>query len=492
MGRQLRVQQRRRGGAALRLADERLHHRHRVDEHAATCCASPTTARGSTTSTTRWSGTARCGWTTRRARPDAAAWRCGRPTRRRPSARPATRSSRSKTQLTGFLSYGVLEQRRAAAAVHHQLGAAADRAAARQRRCRGARLLDEPEPGVAPHDRLAVQRALPPLRLRQPDAARRASRSSSTTTRRSTTRHRRPELYAHSRTTFDADATWSGLQPLALTVGYTHNSNGYDFRIFESSGENVFRAVGRRGGLAVGSRSGLSTRSAAAAAPGLDEEALIEIGEQPAMRHYDLADRTRNRFTGQVDIVPNDVWTFSVSGGVGKDDYDDSYFGLQESTVAHVLARRRLPPAERPGRRRHLQLRALCRTAAIARTASRGRAVQRSAARLDGGLDGDGPLLLDLRDAAPHRPQHRGAVLVRLQPRGRQLPLHDSRGQPDCRRPIQLPEVFNKLQQLHIDVRHRLTNIWRRPSRTSTSRSASTTSRSIPASSTASSSPARW
>ena len=46
---------------------------------------------------------------------------------------------------------------------------------------------------------------------------------------------------AHSRTTFDADATWTRLMPFAVTVGYAHNGNGYDARIFESSGENVFR-----------------------------------------------------------------------------------------------------------------------------------------------------------------------------------------------------------------------------------------------------------
>ena len=129
VGRQLRIQQRRRGGAAVRLAHERLHRRHRVDERPATCCASATTARGSTTSTTRWSGTARSGWTTRRARPAADAWRCGRRIRRRPSAPPATRSSRiarsSRVRLVR-----ILEQRRAAAAVHDQPDAAADRAAA--------------------------------------------------------------------------------------------------------------------------------------------------------------------------------------------------------------------------------------------------------------------------------------------------------------------------------------------------------------------------
>ncbi len=124
-----------------------------------------------------------------------------------------------------------------------------------------------------------------------------------------------PELYAHDRTTFDADATWSKMNPLALTVGYTHNGNGYDARIFQSSGEDVFRvsadAVGSswatfRVQYEVGSRSG----------SGLDEKALTDIGEQPKMRHYDLADRTRNRFMGQVDFVPSDVWLFSVSGGI--------------------------------------------------------------------------------------------------------------------------------------------------------------------------------
>src|SRR5207344_1501544 len=121
-----------------------------------------------------------------------------------------------------------------------------------------------------------------------------------------------PDLYAHDRTTFDADATWSKMTPLALTVGYTHNGNGYDARIVQSSGEDVFRvsadAVGTswatfRVQYEVGSRN----------ESGLDEQALIAIGEHPEMRHYDVANRTRNRFSGQVDIVPSDVWTFSVS-----------------------------------------------------------------------------------------------------------------------------------------------------------------------------------
>ena len=119
--------------------------------------------------------------------------------------------------------------------------------------------------------------------------------------------------------------------PFALTVGYSHNGNGYDARIFESSGENVFRvsadAVGTswltfRTQYEVGDRTGSE----------LDETRLTAIGEHPKMRHYDVADRTRNRFTAQADIVPSDAWTFSVATGILKDEFSNSFYGLQDST----------------------------------------------------------------------------------------------------------------------------------------------------------------
>jgi MtrB/PioB family decaheme-associated outer membrane protein len=144
-----------------------------------------------------------------------------------------------------------------------------------------------------------------------------------------------PHLFAHSRTNFDADATWTALQPLAFTVGYTNNHNGYDHRTFESTNENVMRlqadAVGSqwvtfRAHYEYGTRSG----------SGLDEESLTGIGEYAEMRHYDLADRTRNRFVGQVDVIPTERLVFSVSSGLGTDDFDDSYFGLQDSAFRNV------------------------------------------------------------------------------------------------------------------------------------------------------------
>jgi hypothetical protein len=54
------------------------------------------------------------------------------------------------------------------------------------------------------------------------------------------------------------------------------------------------------------------------------------------LRHYDLANRTRNRFVGQVDVTPTEALTFSMSGGFGADDFDDSTFGLQEAAFRNV------------------------------------------------------------------------------------------------------------------------------------------------------------
>src|SRR4029453_14959513 len=50
-----------------------------------------------------------------------------------------------------------------------------------------------------------------------------------------------PDFYPPDRTTFAPAPTGSKKMPPALTVGYTHNASGYDARIFQSSGEDVFR-----------------------------------------------------------------------------------------------------------------------------------------------------------------------------------------------------------------------------------------------------------
>ena len=86
-----------------------------------------------------------------------------------------------------------------------------------------------------------------------------------------------------------------------------------------------------------------------------------------------------------------------------------------------------------------------------------GRAVQRSPAQLDRRLDRDSPLFLHLCDAAPHRQEHRGAVLGYDFSHANGNYLYTIPAGSPIATPNPLPDVFNKLQQLHLDARHRLT-----------------------------------
>jgi MtrB/PioB family decaheme-associated outer membrane protein len=264
-----------------------------------------------------------------------------------------------------------------------------------------------------------------------------------------------PEPYAHSRTTFDADAIYTGLSSLAVTLGYTRNNSGHDFRIFENTGENVLRLSADTVGsqwVTFRAQYELSSRSGS----GLDEALLTQIGEQPALRHYDIADRGRNRFTGIVDIVPNDLWTFSASGGVGKDDFDDSYFGLQESTFRTVSLAADYRQASGLGGGASYNYE---RYAGLQQSRSASPGDQANDPMRDWTADSTETVHYFSIFATPPRfgrntearvsydfSHAEGSYFYGVVPGGPLPP------------PSQLPNVFNKLQQLHVDVRHRLTN----------------------------------
>jgi len=267
-----------------------------------------------------------------------------------------------------------------------------------------------------------------------------------------------PELYAHDRTTLDADATWSGLPPVALTAGYSYNNNGYDFRIFEGSGEHTLYfnadAVGTQWAT-FRARYEIADKTGS----GLNEALLVQIHEQPQMRHYDIANRVRNRFTGQVDVTPNDLWILSASGGVGKDDYDDSYFGLQESTFRtfSLAADYRAPNGFGAGASYNYERYTGFQQS---RSASPGQTPpQETDPNRDWTTDSEERVNYFSIYATPPRigsntearfsydySHAKGNFIYGIVPGGPLTP------------PNQLPEVFNKLQQLRLDVRHRLSN----------------------------------
>ena len=147
---------------------------------AATCCASATTARGSTIWTTRSSGTARFGWTTRPSAPGRGRMALWPTNSAQTDQRGGYTEVRAPHAAHRLRVVRLLEQQPAAAAVHDQLRAAADRAAegdgARPRPTSSRRNLNLRH---ASGDRVAVQRTVPRLQLQQRDAADRHHRSTS-------------------------------------------------------------------------------------------------------------------------------------------------------------------------------------------------------------------------------------------------------------------------------------------------------------------------
>jgi MtrB/PioB family decaheme-associated outer membrane protein len=270
-----------------------------------------------------------------------------------------------------------------------------------------------------------------------------------------------PELYAHSRTNFDADATWTKLQPVAVTVGYSRNNTGHDFRIFENTGENVFRLTADAVGSQYASFRAQYEYSSRTGS-GLNEDLLTDIGEQPAMRHYDLANRNRNRLTGQMDVSPNELLTLSASAGFGKDDFPDSYFGLEQSSFQtfSVGADFKQPDGWGVGASynyEHYSGDQRSRTAKSGQTPP-----QETDPRRDWMVDSKERVNYVSIYASPPKigantearfsydfSHALGSYFYTTDPGWTSVGLVP---------PNQLPDVFNKLQQLHVDVRHRLNN----------------------------------
>jgi hypothetical protein len=64
---------------------------------------------------------------------------------------------------------------------------------------------------------------------------------------------------------------------------------------------------------------------------GFEAALLEEVGEQPDTRHYDIANRKRDRLTALVSITPNAFVAFNASAGTGKDVYGETGFGLRNN-----------------------------------------------------------------------------------------------------------------------------------------------------------------
>lgn len=143
------------------------------------------------------------------------------------------------------------------------------------------------------------------------------------------------ETEPHSvvRRTFDADFKLIPVSGMSAGVGFTRLTEERTHRIFESTTDNVVRLMFDKV-----STQWFTLRTkyehAQRRGTGIEhgEAELAAIGEQPGIRHFDIASRDRDRVTILGLVMPVANVAVSASIAAGKDDYLESLFGLRDNT----------------------------------------------------------------------------------------------------------------------------------------------------------------
>ena len=132
------------------------------------------------------------------------------------------------------------------------------------------------------------------------------------------------------RHTMDLEASLSPHRYFGVNVGFNRENTDRTFRIFENTAENTFRV-----GLDSTGNQWITLRTkyehAVREGSHFEEHLLDEVGEQPGMRHFDIADRTRDRVTATVSVTPVSFLDISASAANGRDKYGETGFGLRSN-----------------------------------------------------------------------------------------------------------------------------------------------------------------
>jgi MtrB/PioB family decaheme-associated outer membrane protein len=138
------------------------------------------------------------------------------------------------------------------------------------------------------------------------------------------------EPYSLKRTTLDADVYLTPMRKGSFSVGGSRVDESRNDRIFTKVVDNVGRVkFDLTGGGPINIRS--VYEHSERRGEGLDEQLLIGISEKRSVRHYDIADRDRDRFTVLGSFAPITNWSLNLSTAVGRDNYLNSALGLQDN-----------------------------------------------------------------------------------------------------------------------------------------------------------------
>jgi MtrB/PioB family decaheme-associated outer membrane protein len=143
----------------------------------------------------------------------------------------------------------------------------------------------------------------------------------------------RTEPFGVKRSAFDADVRFNPIRALSGGLGFSHTAEERTHRIFEETTENTYRvlvdSVGNQW-FTLRSKYEHAERRGEGDAAVIAAE-LTAIGEQPGIRHFDIASRDRDRVTITGGVVPFSTVSFNASFAAGKDDYMESLFGLLDN-----------------------------------------------------------------------------------------------------------------------------------------------------------------
>jgi MtrB/PioB family decaheme-associated outer membrane protein len=144
------------------------------------------------------------------------------------------------------------------------------------------------------------------------------------------TQHHETEPASFKRQNADIDVTYAPYDYLAIGVGAGREQGDRTFRIFEQTTENSYRVTfDSTGNQYVTLRA--KYEHSRKTGDGFELHLLEEVGEQHGTRHYDVANRERDRFTTIVTVTPT-AW-LSLNGSIanGIDDYFATGFGLRDN-----------------------------------------------------------------------------------------------------------------------------------------------------------------
>lgn len=136
--------------------------------------------------------------------------------------------------------------------------------------------------------------------------------------------------YSLTRKTFDADVSLTPLKYSAFRAGYTREQISQTFRSFDTTTEDTVRLSADAAGLAWLTLRGVYEHGKRVGS-GFDEQALDDIGEQISLRQFDISDRTSDRFSAIVQVMPASPVSFNGTVSAGREDRGAAVFGLRSN-----------------------------------------------------------------------------------------------------------------------------------------------------------------